>query len=126
MKLISKLGHGARFGACLSLSRSALASAQAQDAATTSRSRCRSRSTSPLPTCGPRSAADYCGISSWIAPGVKVPCEITSGKGEVGTVRTIAGRVIEIDDRQVASSATATPSRTSKGNGTTSTTASWK
>ena len=40
--------------------------------------------------------ADYCGISKWIAAGREVPCVITSGKGEVGTVRTIAGRVVEI------------------------------
>ena len=40
--------------------------------------------------------ADYCGIKSWIAGGREIPCEITSGKGEVGTVRVIAGRVTEV------------------------------
>ena len=40
--------------------------------------------------------ADYCGIKSWIAAGREIPCVITSGAGEVGTVRTIAGRVVEI------------------------------
>jgi hypothetical protein len=40
--------------------------------------------------------ADFCGISKWISPTGNVPCEITSGKGEVGTVRKIAGRVIEV------------------------------
>jgi hypothetical protein len=40
--------------------------------------------------------ADYCGISKWITPAGNVPCEIKSGKGEVGTVRVIAGRVTEI------------------------------
>lgn len=38
----------------------------------------------------------YCDISKWIAAGRDVPCVITSGKGEVGTVRTIAGRVVEV------------------------------
>jgi hypothetical protein len=38
----------------------------------------------------------YCDISKWISPAGNVPCEITSGKGEVGTVRKIAGRVIEV------------------------------
>ena len=38
----------------------------------------------------------YCDISKWIAAGREVPCVITSGKGEVGTVRTIAGRVVEV------------------------------
>jgi hypothetical protein len=38
----------------------------------------------------------YCDISKWITPTGNVPCEITSGKGEVGTVRKIAGRVIEV------------------------------
>lgn len=49
-----------------------------------------------------KSAADvwakvggYCDISKWISPAGNVPCEIKSGKGEVGTVRVIAGRVIE-------------------------------
>lgn len=40
--------------------------------------------------------ADYCGISKWITPAGNIPCVITSGAGEVGTVRTIAGRVVEI------------------------------
>jgi len=38
----------------------------------------------------------YCDISKWISPTGNVPCEITSGKGEVGTVRKIAGRIIEV------------------------------
>jgi hypothetical protein len=38
----------------------------------------------------------YCDISKWISPAGNVPCEITSGKGEVGTVRKIAGRIIEV------------------------------
>ncbi len=38
----------------------------------------------------------YCDLSKWIATGREVPCQITSGKGEVGTVRTIAGRVVEV------------------------------
>ncbi len=40
--------------------------------------------------------ADYCAISKWISPAGNVPCEITSGKGEVGTVRKIAGRITEV------------------------------
>lgn len=40
--------------------------------------------------------ADFCGISKWISPTGNIPCEITSGKGEVGTVRKIAGRIIEV------------------------------
>jgi hypothetical protein len=40
--------------------------------------------------------ADYCGISKWITPAGNVPCVISSGKGEVGTVRVIAGRVTEV------------------------------
>jgi hypothetical protein len=38
----------------------------------------------------------YCDLSKWIAAGREVPCQVTSGKGEVGTVRTIAGRVVEV------------------------------
>jgi hypothetical protein len=38
----------------------------------------------------------YCDISKWISPAGNVPCEITSGKGEVGTVRKIANRIIEV------------------------------
>jgi hypothetical protein len=38
----------------------------------------------------------YCDISKWITPAGNVPCEIKSGKGEVGTVRVIAGRVTEV------------------------------
>lgn len=38
----------------------------------------------------------YCDLSKWIATGREVPCEITSGKGEVGTVRKITGRVVEV------------------------------
>jgi hypothetical protein len=37
----------------------------------------------------------YCDISKWISAAT-VPCEITSGTGEVGTVRKIAGRIIEV------------------------------
>ena len=38
----------------------------------------------------------FCDLSKWLAAGREVPCQITSGKGEVGTVRTIAGRVVEV------------------------------
>lgn len=38
----------------------------------------------------------YCDISKWISPAGNVPCEVTSGKGEVGSVRKIANRVIEV------------------------------
>src|SRR5262249_21411836 len=38
----------------------------------------------------------YCDISKWISPQGNVPCEITSGKGEAGTVRKIAGRITEV------------------------------
>ena len=38
----------------------------------------------------------YCDISKWISPAGNVPCEITSGKGEVGTVRKIEGRTITL------------------------------
>ncbi len=38
----------------------------------------------------------YCDISKWISPQGNIPCEITSGNGEVGTVRKIAGRIIEV------------------------------
>lgn len=38
----------------------------------------------------------YCDISKWISPAGNIPCEITSGSGEVGTVRKIAGRIIEV------------------------------
>jgi hypothetical protein len=38
----------------------------------------------------------YCDISKWISPQGNVPCELTSGKGEVGTVRKIANRIIEV------------------------------
>jgi hypothetical protein len=38
----------------------------------------------------------YCDISKWISPQGNVPCEVTSGKGEVGTVRKIANRIIEV------------------------------
>lgn len=39
---------------------------------------------------------DFCAIKNWITPAGGVPCEIKSGKGDVGTVRLIAGRVTEI------------------------------
>ncbi len=38
----------------------------------------------------------YCDISKWITPTGGVPCEVTSGTGEVGSVRVIAGRVVEV------------------------------
>ena len=38
----------------------------------------------------------YCDISKWISPAGNIPCEITSGNGEVGTVRKIAGRITEV------------------------------
>lgn len=38
----------------------------------------------------------WCDISKWISPAGNVPCEVTSGKDEVGAVRKIAGRVIEV------------------------------
>src|SRR5262245_16174576 len=38
----------------------------------------------------------YCDLSKWLAAGREIPCQITSGNGEVGTVRTIAGRVLEV------------------------------
>lgn len=38
----------------------------------------------------------FCDLSKWIAAGREVPCQVTSGSGEVGSVRTIAGRVKEV------------------------------
>jgi hypothetical protein len=38
----------------------------------------------------------YCDISKWISPAGNVPCEVTSGTGEVGSVRKIANRIIEV------------------------------
>jgi hypothetical protein len=38
----------------------------------------------------------WCDISKWISPAGNVPCEVTSGKDEVGAVRKIAGRIIEV------------------------------
>jgi hypothetical protein len=38
----------------------------------------------------------FCDLSKWLAAGREVPCQITSGKGDVGSVRTIAGRVKEV------------------------------
>ncbi len=38
----------------------------------------------------------WCDISKWITPTGGVPCEVTSGNSEVGSVRVIAGRVTEI------------------------------
>jgi hypothetical protein len=38
----------------------------------------------------------YCDIKDWIAPGVVVPCVLTTGTGEVGTNRLIAGRINEV------------------------------
>lgn len=50
-----------------------------------------------------KSAADvwakvggWCDISNWITPTGGVPCVVTSGAGEVGSVRVIAGRVTEV------------------------------
>lgn len=38
----------------------------------------------------------WCDISNWITPTGGVPCVVTSGAGEVGSVRVIAGRVTEV------------------------------
>ena len=38
----------------------------------------------------------WCDISNWITPTGGVPCVVTSGTGEVGSVRVIAGRVTEV------------------------------
>jgi hypothetical protein len=38
----------------------------------------------------------WCDISKWITPTGGVPCNVTSGKGDVGSVRVIAGRVTEV------------------------------
>jgi hypothetical protein len=38
----------------------------------------------------------WCDISKWITPTGGVPCEVTSGHSDVGSVRVIAGRVTEI------------------------------
>lgn len=38
----------------------------------------------------------WCDISNWITPTGGVPCVVTSGAGEVGSVRLIAGRVTEV------------------------------
>jgi hypothetical protein len=38
----------------------------------------------------------YCDLSKWLSADREVPCVVTSGKGEVGTVRLIAGRVAEV------------------------------
>lgn len=38
----------------------------------------------------------WCDISNWITPTGGVPCVVTSGSGEVGSVRLIAGRVTEV------------------------------
>jgi hypothetical protein len=39
----------------------------------------------------------YCDLGNWIAPGRKVPCEVTKGDGGIGSVRSIAnGAVIEV------------------------------
>ena len=38
----------------------------------------------------------WCDISKWITPTGGVPCNVTSGAGEVGSVRLIAGRVTEV------------------------------
>ena len=38
----------------------------------------------------------WCDISKWITPTGGVPCDVTSGAGDVGSVRLIAGRVTEV------------------------------
>ena len=38
----------------------------------------------------------WCDISNWITPTGGVPCVVTSGSGEVGSVRLIANRVTEV------------------------------
>ena len=38
----------------------------------------------------------YCDIKDWIAPGMAVPCVLTTGAGEVGTNRLIANRINEV------------------------------
>jgi hypothetical protein len=39
----------------------------------------------------------YCDLGKWLRAGAEVPCTVTSGTGEVGTVRSIAnGAVIEV------------------------------
>ncbi len=38
----------------------------------------------------------WCDISNWITPTGGVPCVVTSGTGEVGSVRLIANRVTEV------------------------------
>ena len=38
----------------------------------------------------------WCDISNWITPTGGVPCVVTSGSGDVGSVRLIAGRVTEV------------------------------
>jgi len=38
----------------------------------------------------------WCDISKWIAPGREVPCVVTAGSGEVGSVRLIANAVTEV------------------------------
>jgi hypothetical protein len=57
----------------------------------------------PMETTVNKPAADvwakvggWCDISNWITPTGGVPCEVTSSHSDVGSVRVIAGRVIEI------------------------------
>ncbi len=38
----------------------------------------------------------WCDISKWIAAGANVPCVVNSSHSDVGSVRTIAGRVVEV------------------------------
>lgn len=38
----------------------------------------------------------WCDISNWITPTGGVPCTVTVGAGEVGSVRLIAGRITEV------------------------------
>lgn len=38
----------------------------------------------------------WCDISNWISPTGNVPCEVTSGNGDIGSVRVIAKRVTEV------------------------------
>jgi len=40
---------------------------------------------------------DYCALGKWIAAGREIPCAVTKGAGEIGSVRSIAnGAVIEV------------------------------
>lgn len=98
MKLISKLATAAFVAACLS------PAALAQGTPAPAAAKAPNYVAIPMSIEVNKSAkdvwakvgADYCAISVWIAPPNKVPCEIKSGTGEVGTVRVIAGRITEV------------------------------